>query len=158
MQENEKVLEIIGNVLDVYNGKEVTVKEVVVEPVAVVEPIVVAKVEEPVVEKPVIVEPVKVEVVAKVEPKVDEPKVVVKEEIKEPVKVVETPQPTMAELIAKGITEALKPYQDEISTLKEANKGLNDNKAFGLQGRPTKVDEIDLDNFSVENIYENSKK
>lgn len=153
MQENEKVLEIIGNVLDVYNGKEVTVKEVVVEPIAVVEPVVVAKIEEP-----VIVEPVKVEVVAKVEPKVDEPKVVVKEEIKEPVKVVETPQPTMAELIAKGITEALKPYQDEISTLKEANKGLNDNKAFGLQGRPTKVDEIDLDNFSVENIYENSKK
>jgi len=157
MQEKEKVLEIIGNVLDVYNGKEIKVVEKEVEPI-VVETVVETKEE-------TLKTEVKTEdkVVTEEKPKVDEPKVIESKVVEEkvidvPVKVEETPQPTMAELIAKGITEALKPYQDEITTLKEANKGLSDNKAFGLQGRPTKVVEIDQDQFSVEAIYANSKK
>jgi len=152
MQEKETVLEIIGGVLDVYNGKSVTVVEKEVE-VAVEETVAETKEETPK------TEPITEDKEPTTETKVDEPEVEVKEEkVKEEPVVEETPQLSMEEMVATAIANALKPYQDEISTLKEENKGLNDNKAFGLQGRPTKVDEIDQDAFTVENVYENSKR
>jgi len=157
MQEKENVLEIIGNVIDIYNGKEVIVKKVpVVEEPVVKEPVVeeTVVVEEPVIEEEVVEEVI----VAKEEPKVDG--LEVKEDVKEvetPV-VEEKPQLTVEEMVAKAISEALKPYQDEITTLKEENKGLSDTRAFGMQGRPSKADEIDISEYTVESIYNNSKK
>lgn len=154
MQEKAKVLEIIGDVLDVYKGKEIKVIEKEVEPdtkEVVVEP--------PVVE-PKVVTPI-VEPTPKVVPKVDEPikdTNVVVEQIKPNLeeKVVETPPITVEEMVATAIAKALKPYQDEVTALKEENKGLKDTQPFGLQGRPTKIEELDADAFTVENIYKNS--